>query len=76
MAQDNNQGGTENRGFASMDPEKQREIASKGGRAAHASGNANEFDSESARRAGQKGGQASRGNTNAGGNEGGEMGGR
>lgn len=57
--QGNNQGGgnkqsgdTSNRGFASMDPQKQREIASEGGRAAHASGNAHEFDSEEARRAG------------------------
>jgi general stress protein YciG len=56
---DNNQGN--GRGFAGMDPEKQREIASKGGKAAHASGNANEFDSESAREAGRKGGQASGG---------------
>ena len=47
------------RGFASMDPEKQREIASKGGRAAHESGNAHEFDSEEAREAGRKGGQES-----------------
>lgn len=59
MAQDNNPNG--GRGFASMDPEEQRKIASKGGKAAHASGNANQFDSESARRAGQKGGQASGG---------------
>lgn len=44
-----------------MDPEKQREIASKGGKAAHQSGNANEFDSESGREAGKKGGQASKG---------------
>jgi hypothetical protein len=49
----NNQSGdTSNRGFASMDPQKQREIASEGGRAAHASGNAHEFTSEEARRAG------------------------
>ena len=49
----NNQSGdTSNRGFASMDPEKQREIASEGGKAAHASGNAHEFNSEEARRAG------------------------
>lgn len=45
---------TSNRGFASMDPAKQREIASKGGRAAHESGNAHEFDSEEARRAGSQ----------------------
>jgi hypothetical protein len=61
MASNNQQGGnkgnnqsgdTSNRGFASMDPQKQREIASEGGRAAHASGNAHEFTSEEARRAG------------------------
>jgi len=45
-------GDTSNRGFASMDPQKQREIAAEGGRAAHASGNAHEFTSEEARRAG------------------------
>lgn len=45
-------GDTSNRGFASMDPDKQREIASEGGRAAHASGNAHEFTSEEARKAG------------------------
>ncbi len=53
-----NQGDTSNRGFASMDEDKQREIASKGGRAAHESGNAHEFDSEEAREAGRKGGEA------------------
>jgi len=40
------------RGFAGMDPERQREIAAEGGRAAHASGNAHEFTSEEAREAG------------------------
>ena len=45
-------GDTSNRGFASMDPQKQRQIASEGGKAAHASGNAHEFTSEEARRAG------------------------
>ncbi|MFM1848056.1 MAG: hypothetical protein RL417_1530 [Pseudomonadota bacterium] len=45
------------RGFASMDPAKQREIASKGGRAAHLAGTAHEFSSEEAREAGRKGGQ-------------------
>lgn len=49
----NNQSGTSNRGFASMDPEQQREIAAEGGRAAHASGNAHEFTSEEAREAGK-----------------------
>ena len=46
------------RGFAAMDREKQRAIASKGGRAAHAKGTAHEFTSEEARAAGRKGGQA------------------
>jgi uncharacterized protein len=62
---DNNQGGQSKRGFASMDPEKQREIASMGGKAAHDSGNAHEFTPEEAREAGRKGGQ------NSGGNQGG-----
>jgi hypothetical protein len=44
--------GTRNRGFASMDPERQREIASEGGKAAHQKGTAHEFTSEEARRAG------------------------
>jgi general stress protein YciG len=51
----------ERRGFASMSPEKQREIASKGGRAAHQKGTAHEWTSEEARSAGRKGGQISRG---------------
>ncbi len=46
------------RGFAAMDENQQREIASKGGQAAHQKGTAHEFDSEEARRAGQKGGEA------------------
>ena len=45
------------RGFAAMDPEKQREIARKGGRIAHLKGNAHEFTPEEAREAGRKGGQ-------------------
>ena len=45
------------RGFASMDRERQREIARKGGRAAHQKGTAHEFTSEEARVAGRKGGQ-------------------
>jgi hypothetical protein len=44
-----------------MSPDKQREIASKGGRAAHAKGTAHEWTSEEARNAGRKGGQISRG---------------
>ena len=47
-----------NRGFASMDPSKQREIASKGGKAAHAQGRAHEFSADEARTAGRKGGEA------------------
>ena len=47
-----------NRGFASMDTGKQREIASKGGRAAHAQGRAHEFTADEARVAGRKGGEA------------------
>ena len=58
-----NQGSQENagqgrgRGFAGMDAEQQRRIASAGGRAAHASGHAHEFTSEEAREAGRKGGE-------------------
>jgi general stress protein YciG len=51
----------ERRGFASMSPEKQREIASKGGRAAHEKGTAHEWTADEARQAGRKGGQVSRG---------------
>jgi general stress protein YciG len=46
------------RGFASMEPDKQRQIAEKGGRAAHAKGTAHEFTSDEAREAGRKGGQS------------------
>jgi hypothetical protein len=42
-----------------MSPEKQKEIASKGGKAAHQKGTAHQFTSEEARAAGKKGGQAS-----------------
>jgi general stress protein YciG len=49
----------EDRGFASMDRAKQREIASKGGKAAHLKGTAHEWTSEEARDAGRKGGIAS-----------------
>ena len=49
------------RGFACMDGEKQRVIASKGGRAAHAKGTAHEWSSDEARMAGKKGGQISHG---------------
>ncbi|OHA59382.1 MAG: general stress protein [Candidatus Vogelbacteria bacterium RIFOXYD1_FULL_46_19] len=61
MAQNDKNGG---RGFASMDEEKRRQIASKGGKAAHASGRAHEFTSEEARAAGRKGGQSRRQNNN------------
>ncbi len=49
---------TSRRGFASMDEERVREIAAKGGKAAHEKGTAHEFNSEEAREAGRKGGQA------------------
>jgi general stress protein YciG len=47
---------SDNRGFASMSEEERREIASKGGKAAHEQGTAHEFDSEEAKKAGHKGG--------------------
>ena len=49
---------TRSRGFASMDEAKQREIASKGGKAAHAKGTAHRFTPDEAREAGRKGGLA------------------
>jgi general stress protein YciG len=52
---------TRQRGFASMDRSKQREIARKGGMAAHEKGTAHEWTSEEARMAGRKGGEASHG---------------
>ena len=52
--------GKEDRGFASMDRARQREIASKGGKRAHAKGTAHEWTSEEARQAGSKGGTARR----------------
>ena len=61
MAPSQNQGGggggSSLRGFASMDPAKQREIGSKGGHAAHQQGTAHEFNSDEAREAGRKGGE-------------------
>ena len=48
---------TSTRGFASMDPERQRQIAREGGKAAHVKGTAHEFTSEEARSAGRKGGE-------------------
>jgi general stress protein YciG len=69
--QDKGGGEGSGRGFAGMDPERQREIASEGGKAAHEGGKAHEFTSEEAREAGRKGGQAS-GGGGEGGSEGGE----
>src|SRR5229473_378751 len=51
------QSNTSSRGFASMNREKQREIARKGGKAAHEKGTAHQFTSDEAREAGRKGGQ-------------------
>ena len=71
--------GKSRRGFASMDPAKQREIASKGGRAAHAKGTAHEWSSDEARNAGKKGGEVvsrDRSHMAAIGREGGEARGR
>lgn len=55
---ENNGGRKSNRGFAAMSPERQRAIASEGGRAAHRQGVAHEWSSNEARQAGKKGGQA------------------
>jgi general stress protein YciG len=49
----------QDRGFASMDRDKQREIASKGGKTAHQKGTAHEWTTLEAREAGRKGGIAS-----------------
>jgi general stress protein YciG len=57
--------GRSGRGFASMDAERQRAIASAGGRAAHRSGNAHEFDAAEAREAGRRGGLARSASRNA-----------
>lgn len=46
------------RGFAAMDRDRVKEIASKGGRAAHAAGTAHQFSADEARVAGKKGGLA------------------
>lgn len=53
------------RGFASMDKDKQREIASKGGKAAHKQGKAHTWTSEEAAAAGRKGGLVSQGGRRA-----------
>ncbi len=62
MATNQNKDGISRRGFASMSEEKQKEIASKGGKAAHMKGTAHEFTSDEAREAGRKGGQATQQN--------------
>ena len=49
--------GRSNRGFAAMSPERQKQIAREGGRAAHRQGVAHEWNSEEARKAGRKGGE-------------------
>lgn len=56
--ENNNQASKKNRGFAAMSPEKQKEIAKKGGRAAHEKRVAHEWSSEEAREAGKKGGMS------------------
>lgn len=58
MAEEKQRRRSGNQGFASMDKERQREIASKGGQAAHRRGTAHEFTSEEAQAAGRKGGKA------------------
>jgi uncharacterized protein len=68
-------GGTSRRGFAAMDENRQREIASLGGKAAHASGNAHEFTSEEAREAGRKGGRSRQRKGRGGGSNNGNNGG-
>ena len=55
---DESQNNNSRKGFASMDPKKQRKIASKGGKAAHRKGTAHEFTSEEAKIAGRKGGRS------------------
>lgn len=67
--QDNKKSGTSRRGFASMSREKQREIASRGGKAAHEKGTAHEFTSDEAREAGRLGGQATQKKRREGGQE-------
>lgn len=57
MANTSSNKGSSSRGFASMDPERQREIARQGGRASHASGRGHEFTPEEASAAGKKGGE-------------------
>jgi general stress protein YciG len=65
MASTNEKTESRGRGFAGMDPERQRQISSQGGKAAHQKGTAHEFDSEEAREAGRKGGMVSGGRRRA-----------
>ena len=58
---DSRNAGSSRRGFAAMDPERQRQIARQGGKAAHQQGVAHQWTTEEARAAGRKGGQNSRG---------------
>jgi general stress protein YciG len=58
MAIQDGQTAARTRGFAAMSAELQRQIASKGGKAAHAHGRAHEFTAEEARAAGRKGGES------------------
>jgi general stress protein YciG len=77
MANTSEKGESRGRGFAGMDRERQRQISSQGGKAAHQKGTAHEFDSEEAREAGRKGGMVSGGRRRAreSGGEGGSEGG-
>ncbi len=65
MAGTSEKGESRGRGFAGMDRERQRQISSQGGKAAHQKGTAHEFDSEEAREAGRKGGMVSGGRRRA-----------
>lgn len=58
MSDENDKPKKKRRGFAAMSPEKQKEIASRGGKSAHQKGTAHQFTSEEAREAGTKGGRA------------------
>ena len=65
MASTNEKGESRGRGFAGMDRERQRQISSQGGKAAHQKGTAHEFDSNEAREAGRKGGMVGGGRRRA-----------
>ena len=64
MADQQSRSNNSHRRFASMDKDRQREIASEGGKASHRNGSGHEFSSEEAREAGRKGGQNSHGGGN------------